>query len=129
MDIRLLAVMLLIGRLTSLFFVVGVIRLQIKLMRAKAFPELRPLRRILFAMSIVFMTGTIIPIIIDVLTLLPIETGRATAPSAIGVAYVLSNNFAALISSMLLWGIYKVTEPKESEFYESRKIKGEQEGN
>jgi len=110
-DIKLIALTLLICRLASVGFILAVLRKQSVPLRAKDHPEVGTLRRVLFYLALVILVGQFVPILIDWATLL--DQAKRSTPSALGVAYAYSNAFTAVISSLLLWLVYRVSERRE----------------
>lgn len=104
MNIQILAGILLVGRLAAIVFTIIVIRLQVQLLRTKTNPELQDLRKLLLTLSVIVFAGNMIPIMIDVVGL----TGNR--PGILGIYYAFSNNLTALLSSILLWIVYRYSE-------------------
>lgn len=102
MDTRVIAALLLIGRLITVIFILIVLINQIKLLRNNIFPELKPVRKRLFAMNVVLLLGQFIPITIDALGI----WGRGSFNLLL--AYVFSNNITAMIASIVTWDTYNL---------------------
>lgn len=107
-DIQIIAASLLTLRIISVAFVAQVIKRQTSLMRLKDAHQIGTLRKVLFSLALVIFFGQWVPITIDVATLLA-DVPRS-APSTLGVAYAFSNAFTAVLSSILLWLVYRVSE-------------------
>ena len=112
MNIKIIAAILLIERLISAGFIIAVIRRQGRLLRVRVPEQLERFRQVLFGLSLVIFVGNFIPILIDTLTLFANLQGRPN-PSAIGIAYALSNATTAVLSSVLVWVIYRLARSEE----------------
>lgn len=109
MDIKTLTLIFLGLRLVSMVFIVDVIKKQVRLLRRPVDPKLKNMRMVLLGVSLVIFLGNLIPIGIDIATQF-VETGRPTPVRPISVAYGLSSNIPALLSSILIWLLYKMAE-------------------
>lgn len=108
MDIKHVAAILLVGHLVSASFMIFVVRRQRALNKLPVNPELLPLRKTLGRLSMAVLIGNIIPIVIDILTILAHDSlHREDSPSIIGVTYAFSNVITAIVSSYLIWTLYK----------------------
>jgi hypothetical protein len=106
MDIKTIAFILLIGRIISVAYIFLVLRQQWKLLRTSITPKLQPLRQRLFFLALVIFIGNLVPITIDLATLLtPLTRGN---PSPLGITYAFSNCITAALSSFLLWELYRM---------------------
>lgn len=110
MDIRTLAGILLGFHIVSGIFMGLVIRKQWGLFAHDIEGKYRSLRKLLFILSLVIFAGNLIPIIVDGGTVIGQVVGRNPHPKAISVAYAVSNACVALISSILIWVLYKLAE-------------------
>lgn len=111
MDIKTVALLLLLGRLVSAVFMVLVVRRQRALSKIAINPQLMPLRKTLSRLSIAVLVGNIIPIIIDILTIAAANSlEREDSPSVIGVMYGFSNCITSAVSAYLIWTLYKQAE-------------------
>lgn len=109
MDIKQVAAILLIGRLASCLFMASVLRRQLQLFKNEVYPELHTSRKRLFALAITVFVGNIIPILIDVATIVsPTSLSREDSPSVAGVTYGFSNCITAVVSSALVWSLYRL---------------------
>lgn len=112
-SITLIAGILLVFRLVSVFLIAQVIRRQWGLLKLPVPAEYRndeksikKLRKILFFLSIAIFVGNAILAFIDALTLF-VETGRPSNLRAVSVAYAaFSNATTALVSAILVWLLY-----------------------
>lgn len=95
---------LLIGRLITVFIMIIVVRKQYGYLKAREYPELHQLRKVLLWGSLVILMGNIVPIIIDTFGLL----GRGSF--AWLLTYVISNNLTAMLSAYMMWYSIKLTE-------------------
>lgn len=111
MDIKTVALILLLGRLVSAVFMVLVVKRQRALSKIKINPQLMPLRKTLNRLSLAVLVGNIIPIIIDISTIAAANSlEREDSPSVIGVMYGFSNCITSAISAYLIWTLYKQAE-------------------
>lgn len=108
MDIRTIAIFLLVLRLISVVFMVLVIYKQLRLVRLPSTRYIRLTRVALLVLSIAIFLGNMIPIYVDWATAfahLPRSTDKV---NSIGVIYALDNAFTAVMSSAALWAVYKL---------------------
>lgn len=111
MDIKTVALILLLGRLVSVTFMLLVVRRQRSLTKEAKYKELAPMRRVLNRLSLAVLIGNIIPIIIDIMTIYAANSlEREDSPSVIGVTYGFSNCITSAISAYLIWTLYKQAE-------------------
>lgn len=111
MDIKAVALILLLGRLVSFGFMLLVVKRQRALSKLPINPELVPLRKTLNRLSIVVLVGNLIPIAIDILTILAANSlEREDSPSVVGVMYGFSNCITSAVSAFLIWTLYKQAE-------------------
>lgn len=108
MDIRTIATLLLLGKIISLVFILLVLKKQWNIRKKTIHPTLRKYRTILFVLALVILIGTIIPIVVDLLTLLT-NIDRENSPSIAGIIYAFSNDITFLIASILIWTLYKLS--------------------
>lgn len=108
MDIRLLAIILLIGHGISTGFTLSVIRRQRELFKIKVDPEVQSVRRVLFGMSVTVALGNVIPIIVDALTIGAFVSRSSNHVNTIGLFYSLSNVVTAAVSAILIWTLYRL---------------------
>lgn len=108
MDIRLLAIILLIGHGISTGFTLSVIRRQRELFKIKVDPEVQSVRRVLFGMSVTVALGNVIPIVVDALTIGAFVARSSNHVSTIGLFYSLSNVVTAAVSAILIWTLYRL---------------------
>jgi hypothetical protein len=118
-DIKTIALLLLIARAVSVYFIVLVLYRQYKLFGTEIDFKLVPnlttmerkhvyqIRRILFALSCIILLGNLVPIVIDVLTLF-INTERPANLRPISIMYAFSNSFTAAFSAIMIWTLYRV---------------------
>ncbi len=110
MNIQLLALLLLIGRLISEGFIIAVIRKQWKVRKSPIHPRLKALRRVLTLLAVLVFLGNIYPLILDAYTL--VAPGIRTSPNVnlVGVFYSLDNNLTFMFASILIWTLYKLSD-------------------
>lgn len=104
-KIQYIAFGLLLLRIVAVIFMTLVLRRQYKLFKEPVEPEAVHVRLVLFIFAVVIMVGQIVPIMIDLATIL--ADVKRTTPNALGVAYGYSNATTAAISSILFWLIYR----------------------
>lgn len=111
MDIKTVALILLLGRLVSVAFMMLVVRRQRALSKIPVNPQLKPLRKTLNRLSLAVLVGNIIPIVLDASTIIAADSlKREDSPSVIGVSYAFSNCITSAISAYLIWTLYKQAE-------------------
>lgn len=100
------SLVLLIGRLLTLYFILWVIPRQYKVFKTRMVsePELRPIRGKLLLGHVVMALGQVVPITIDVFGLF----NRGSF--GLLLLYVYSNNFTALLSAYLMKTVYVTSE-------------------
>lgn len=108
-DIKIIAAILLVGRLISELFIAFVILRQYRLFKITAPAPIKALRKALFGISLFVFFGNMIPIFLDVATILADNSlEREDSPSVVGVAYAFSNNITFMAISILLWYLYRL---------------------
>lgn len=108
MDIKTLALILLVAHIISIFFIVFVIKRQRELSKLPIDPELLPFRQSLSHLAVAILIGSIIPIFIDVLTVFTYDSlTREDSPSLANIVYGVANAITLVISSYLIWTLYK----------------------
>lgn len=106
MDIKTLAIIMLIGHVISMGFMISVIGTQWDLFKKIISESVRNFRRVLFVLSILVLAGNLIPIIIDLLTLV-IQLPRPLAVSPLSAFYAVSNAYlAAAAPAAAIWVLY-----------------------
>lgn len=110
MDIKLLAFILLIGRLVSNGFIIAVLRKQYRLRDTRTHPRLKPIRRVLTLLALLVFVGNIYPLILDAATLFypGIRTSSHVNPA--GAFYAISTNLTFMFASILIWTLYKLSD-------------------
>ena len=103
-NLNLISALLFILHLMASGFMLSVIIKQFKLFKKKIYPELINYRFILFFLSISIFLGNIIPLTIDFINAIGI-TSNAVPLSRI--LYISANGIVTLISSVLIWSIYR----------------------
>lgn len=108
MDIKTVALILLLGHIVSAVFMLFVVRRQRELSKLPIDQELLSFRKTLNRLSVAILVGNIIPIVIDILTIYTYNSlERESSPSMIGIMYAFSNAITAAISAYLIWTLYK----------------------
>lgn len=90
-------------------FITNVIRRQWTLFSLPTTHRLRGMRKVLFGLSLIIFTSNLAPIVIDILTIFS-TTDRPPTVSAVSLSYALSSNLPALLSSILIWLLYRMAE-------------------
>lgn len=110
MDIQLLALLLLIGRLISEGFIIAVIIKQWKISKSPVHPRLVPIRRVLTLLAILVFLGNIYPLLLDAYTLLDATVRTTPTINLVGVFYSLDNSLTFMFASILIWALYKLSD-------------------
>lgn len=110
MNIQLLAILLLIGRLISEGFIIAVIRKQWKIRKTAIHPRLRALRRVLTLLAILVFIGNIYPLLLDAYTLYDSAVRTSQTVNLVGVFYSLDNNLTFMFASILIYALYKLSD-------------------
>jgi hypothetical protein len=108
MSTKVLALILLVGHLTSVGLISRVLWRQLKIMLTKPDPELREGRRVMLILALTGLSGNFVPITVDVLVLVSIV--QRHPPNLVGVAYALSNVITLIIISSAINTLYIVAE-------------------
>jgi len=106
-PLKLLAFVLLVMHIASAVYIFTVLRKQARLLMLPIDTYLKHFRMALFALSAAIFVGNIIPIVIDVLTLL-VPINRPVSVSFVSLAYALSNALTALVSAYLIHMLYRL---------------------
>jgi hypothetical protein len=112
MDVRIYGALLLVLRFIATVFITGVLWEQARLMRLHVPKDVGILRKLLLSLGVVLLLMQIIPIIVDVLTIVNNPFGRDPQPW--GVSYAFSNAIFAAVASILVWIIYRVIKLQNS---------------
>ena len=110
MNIQLLALLLLGGRLISDFFIILVLRKQWAIRKIPTHPRLAQLRRILSLLAVLVFVGNIFPLFLDLWTLFYPGVRSTQNVNAVGVFYSLDNNLTFMFASILIWLLYKISD-------------------
>lgn len=110
MDIQILAVILLAGRLVSEFFIIQVLRRQWKIRKTKTHPRLGQLRSVLNLLAILVFVGNIYPLVLDAITLFEPSVRTSPFVNLPGVVYSLTNSLTFMFASILIWTLYKISD-------------------
>lgn len=94
-------------RLISAYFIGRVLYIQYGLLKKPIDPDLRNFRAILFALSIVVFLGNLVPIAVDIYSLL-FPVPRPAFYSLLSVSYGLSAALTSVASALLIWLLYKI---------------------
>lgn len=104
MEVKILAGLLLTGRLITLWYLSKVLKIQVSLLRMPLDdPAVWDFRRTLHYMTIVVALGNVVPIIIDVVTII-----GPSRPFWLGVMYAVSNVITAIFAAVLIHKMYRL---------------------
>ena len=114
-SIEVYAIILLLIRVASMtfiFFVLkrqyGLFKLPIKNAERLDVKALKHFRAVLFFLALAVFLGNIVPAVIDVLAILEVDTGRVSMVGTTSFVYTLSASLTSLISSYLIWQLYRL---------------------
>ena len=110
MDIQILAVILLIGRVISDIFIVSVLKRQWGLRNTQTHPRLMQMRRVLALLAMLVFIGNIYPMLLDLYTLFYPGIRSAQSVNLVGVLYTLDNNITFMLAAILIWTLYKLAD-------------------
>jgi hypothetical protein len=110
MNIQLLALLLLIGRLLSDFFIILVLKRQWAIRKIPTHPRLVNIRRVLSLLAVLVFLGNLYPLFLDAWTLFYPGVRSTPTVNPVGVFYSLDNNLTFLFASMLIWMLYKLAD-------------------
>lgn len=110
MDIQLLALLLLIGRLVSDGFIIAVLRKQWKLRKTRTHPRLMQIRKVLALLAVLVFVGNIYPLLLDAYTLFAPAIRASRSVNLVGVFYSLDNNLTFMFASILIYTLYKLSD-------------------
>lgn len=102
MDLRIFVCILLVGRIITFYFIVPVVWAQIKLLRvlpikSTSDPYEREARKKTIRMLLTSLVASIIPAVIDLLTLQGLDFGRPSTVPAVLVVYSFTYNFSSIL--------------------------------
>lgn len=110
MSIQLLALLLLIGRIVSDFFIILVLRRQWKLRKTKTHPKLTAVRKVLGLLAILVFLGNIWPLVLDAFTLFYPGIRSTQHVNFVGLTYSLDNNLTFMFASILIYALYRLSD-------------------
>jgi len=110
MNIQLLALLLLIGRLISDLFIIMVLRRQWKIRNTRTHPRLMKMRVVLTLLALLVFVGNIYPLILDALTLFYPEIRTSQTVNPAGAFYAISTNLTFMFASILIYTLYKLAD-------------------
>ena len=108
MSVKILAGLLLIGELASVAFIGLVLARQLRISRLRVQDELQAFRRILVFLSATILISNFIPVVVDILTVFAAVPRSASTVNIIGIVYGVSNTVSTLVSSVLIWLMYRM---------------------
>lgn len=111
-DVRLVALVLLLGRLAALTLFLMVIKVQWRLMRLPTQPEVIKFRKNLFVLTVIIAAGNLIPIIIDTVSLF--GPGEKVDINELIIWYAFSNTVTAVLAGVLIRNLYKLAADTKS---------------
>lgn len=106
MELRIIAIILLLGRLVALYFIISVIRRQVRLIRIV--DNVGTIRKVLFGLSSAMLGMQFVPIIINVLAIAEPLYKSTIAP--FGAVYAFSNMVFSIVASVMLWLMYELID-------------------
>lgn len=114
-SITLYAAILLLVRIVSMTFITLVLKRQWALLKlpiknAEQYnvKALKHFRIVLFTIVLVIFIGNLVPAIIDIATILQANTGRPDTVNPVSLIYTLTASVTSLISSYLIWRLYRL---------------------
>lgn len=110
--VEIIALSLLIIRLIAVGLVVDVLIKQFKLFRKSIDKSLVKFRMIMFLLGIIFFTGNLFPIYMDILIAFSFDIHNQTN---LLIGYAISNAVGWLAGSILLWNVYNIASNSDSE--------------
>ena len=113
LSIEVYAVILLIVRLISMGLMWKVIQRQWSLFKKPIDESIKNFRKLLFVIALAIVAGNITPMVIDVLTIFA-TTDRPPFVSLTSLAYTFNAAGTALLSSYLIWRLYKLADDEEA---------------
>jgi hypothetical protein len=113
MTIKMYAFTMLVAHVGSMVFIFLVLRRQWALMKQPIPPAVRRFRVVLFMLSMAIFVGNIVPLAIDLATLF-VETSRPPVVKPLSLAYAYSNALILLVSSYLIWTLYRLAADTKS---------------
>ena len=108
MSIETAALLLAIIRLGSVAFIASVLYTQIPLLKAPNDFSTKVTQYILLSLAMVILFGNVVPIIVDVGTVLGDVERSSEVLNATGIGYAFSNALTSLFSAGLIWGMYRL---------------------
>lgn len=134
-SIEVYAIILLLIRVASMTFIFFVLKRQFGLFKlpiknsdivdAKA---LKHFRAVLFFLALIIFIGNILPAVIDISSLLNVSNGRPSLVQPISFAYTLSASITSLLSSYLIWRLYRLAaDEKEITDLTAHRLRDERE--
>lgn len=122
-SLQIIAAFLLLARAGSDIFIGIVLKKQWRLLRSPIknshrFPEsyvrkLRRFRIVLFSLSVVIFFSNIVPIVIDLISVLGYSQGRPGSLRLISVLYAFSNALGSLFSAYLINTLYRLAAQED----------------
>lgn len=122
MDIHTYAVILLVIRIASMILMGLVIKRQLELFRLRVPQEIKLYRVILFVLALGIFIGNITPAIIDVLTIFGDVDRSARIVKPISLLYTIDAAGTALLSSILIFWLYRMSNAADEKFVDSDHI-------
>jgi hypothetical protein len=109
MNIQTLSIILLVIEIIAFVYIVRVVTIQYPLLKATNDQDVRPLRYVLFFLALALLLGIGISIGVDIATIINGSIRSTTTINPLGLVYSLANSLSDVLSSVLLWLVYKVT--------------------
>lgn len=117
MDLRLFVCILLLGRLVTFYFIGPVVWAQLKLLhevplKKTSDPFEREARKRTISMLLTSLVASIIPAVMDVMTLRGIDLGRPATVPIILVIYSFTYNFSSILMAAYVKAMKKLSDSK-----------------
>lgn len=113
LDLQTYVIILLVVAAVGMFYIFRVIKKQINLFRITESPKIQSFRKKLFALSLVIVVMGLIPIGINIFTLINGDTGRVKQVPALSLVYSAGVHLQSLFLSYILWRIYRLSDDQE----------------
>lgn len=108
MSTKDLALILLVGHITSAILIAMVLKKQLRILRGRPDTTLRHARQILSGLALTVLIGNFVPLTIDSLVLM--NKVSRNHPTPVGVAYATSNVIILVLSAASVLALYIAAE-------------------
>lgn len=113
LDLQTYVIILLTVAAVGMYFILRVIKKQINLFRITESPKIQSFRKKLFALSLVIVLMGLIPIGINIASLINDGAGRPKQVPALSLVYSAGVHIQSLLLSYILWRIYRLSDDQE----------------